>query len=80
LIGQILVDFFFLANILFIHFFFFDSLNYKKSRITPRHILLAIKNDEELNDLLHNVVISNGGVLPNIHESLLGKKKKNKKK
>ena len=37
----------------------------KKTRIVPRHILLAIRNDEELNKLLHNAVIAEGGVLPN---------------
>ncbi|MCL4113842.1 UNVERIFIED_CONTAM: hypothetical protein GTU68_048255 [Idotea baltica] len=38
----------------------------KKSRIVPRHILLAIRNDEELNKLLHNATIAEGGVLPSI--------------
>jgi histone H3/H4 len=37
----------------------------KKSRIIPRHLQLAIRNDEELNRLLGHVVISQGGVLPN---------------
>jgi histone H2A len=46
----------------------------KKSRIIPRHITLAVKNDEELNKLLGNVTISGGGVLPNIHSVLLPKK------
>ena len=46
----------------------------KKSRINPRHIQLAIRNDEELNKLLKNVTISEGGVLPNIHSELLPKK------
>jgi histone H2A len=32
----------------------------------PRHILLAIRNDEELNKLLSNTTIAEGGVLPNI--------------
>ncbi|CAH7686924.1 histone H2A-alpha [Phakopsora pachyrhizi] len=36
----------------------------KKSRIIPRHLQLAIRNDEELNRLLGHVVISQGGVLP----------------
>lgn len=48
----------------------------KKSRIIPRHITLAVKNDEELNKLLGNVTIANGGVLPNIHAVLLPKKSK----
>ncbi|SCV74021.1 BQ2448_6453 [Microbotryum intermedium] len=43
----------------------------KKSRIIPRHLQLAIRNDEELNRLLGAVVISQGGVLPNIHSELL---------
>ncbi|GAA5958862.1 hypothetical protein JCM8115_000669 [Rhodotorula mucilaginosa] len=43
----------------------------KKSRIIPRHLQLAIRNDEELNRLLGHVVISQGGVLPNIHAELL---------
>ncbi|GAA5915659.1 histone H2A [Sporobolomyces salmoneus] len=43
----------------------------KKSRIIPRHLQLAIRNDEELNRLLGGVVISQGGVLPNIHSELL---------
>jgi len=43
----------------------------KKSRIIPRHLQLAIRNDEELNKLLGHVVISQGGVLPNILAELL---------
>ena len=46
----------------------------KKSRIVPRHITLAVKNDEELNKLLGGVTIASGGVLPNIHAILLPKK------
>ncbi|KAI4296522.1 hypothetical protein L6164_036472 [Bauhinia variegata] len=46
----------------------------KKSRIVPRHIQLAVRNDEELSRLLGNVTISSGGVLPNIHGMLLPKK------
>ena len=46
----------------------------KKSRITPRHLQLAIRSDEELNKLLADVTISQGGVLPNIHSVLLPKK------
>lgn len=38
----------------------------KKARIIPRHLQLAIRNDEELNRLLGDVVISQGGVLPSI--------------
>ncbi|XP_054778946.1 probable histone H2A.3 [Prosopis cineraria] len=46
----------------------------KKTRIVPRHIQLAVRNDDELSRLLANVTISNGGVLPNIHNLLLSKK------
>ena len=43
----------------------------KRKCINPRHIQLAIRNDEELNKLLHHVHIAQGGVLPNIHAVLL---------
>uniref|UniRef100_T2MHP1 Core histone macro-H2A.1 n=2 Tax=Hydra vulgaris TaxID=6087 RepID=T2MHP1_HYDVU len=46
----------------------------KRNRITPRHILLAIANDEELNKLLKNVTIPSGGVMPHIQPELLKKK------
>nr|DAD37876.1 TPA_asm: hypothetical protein HUJ06_008517 [Nelumbo nucifera] len=46
----------------------------KKNRIVPRHIQLAVRNDEELSKLLGTVTIANGGVLPNIHQTLLPKK------
>ena len=48
----------------------------KKTRIVPRHIQLAVRNDEELSKLLAGVTIASGGVLPNIHSVLLGKKGK----
>ncbi len=41
--------------------------------IVPRHIQLAIRNDEELSKLLGMVTIREGGVLPNIHSVLLPK-------
>jgi histone H2A len=47
----------------------------KRTRITPRHVQLAVRNDEELNRLLGGVTIAQGGVLPNIHAVLLPKKK-----
>ena len=43
----------------------------KKSRIIPRHIQLAVRNDEELNKLFGGVTIAQGGVLPNIHSVLV---------
>ncbi|EJW73150.1 histone H2A, partial [Wuchereria bancrofti] len=37
----------------------------------PRHLQLAIRNDNELNTLLSDVTIAQGGVLPNVHSTLL---------
>lgn len=50
------------------------SRDNKKTRIVPRHVQLAVRNDEELSKLLGSVTIANGGVLPNIHSILLPKK------
>jgi len=47
----------------------------KKHRITPRHIFLAVHNDEELSKLCGNVTIASGGVMPNLHQVLLPSKK-----
>ena len=52
------------------------SRDNKKSRIIPRHVQLAVRNDEELNKLLSKVTVAAGGVLPNIHAVLLPKKGK----
>ncbi|CAD6927804.1 unnamed protein product [Tilletia controversa] len=51
----------------------------KKARIIPRHLQLAIRNDEELNKLLGSVTISQGGVLPFIQTELLPAKSGKKK-
>ena len=45
----------------------------KRNRINPRHVLLAVRNDEELGKLLQGVTIASGGVLPNINPVLLPK-------
>lgn len=52
----------------------------KKMRITPRHIMLAVRNDEEFDQLLAGVTISEGGVPPHINAFLLPKRsaKRNK--
>uniref|UniRef100_A0A0C9RT53 Histone H2A n=1 Tax=Wollemia nobilis TaxID=56998 RepID=A0A0C9RT53_9CONI len=50
----------------------------KKNRIIPRHLLLAVRNDEELGKLMKGVTIAHGGVLPNIHQVLLPKKSSEK--
>jgi histone H2A len=55
------------------------SRDNKKTRIVPRHIQLAIRNDEELSKLLGTVTIAAGGVLPNIHQVLLPKSKSDEK-
>ena len=51
----------------------------KKTRIIPRHVQLAVRNDDELSKLLGGVTIAAGGVLPNIHAVLLPKGGKGKK-
>lgn len=45
----------------------------KRKRISPRCIKLAIGNDKELSKLCRGDIMQ-GGVLPNIHKSLLNKK------
>ncbi|XP_077578590.1 histone H2A-like [Stigmatopora nigra] len=52
----------------------------KKQRIGPRHILLAVRNDEELNSLLAGVTFAEGGVIPNIQAALVPKKSVKPKK
>ena len=52
----------------------------KKTRIIPRQLQLAVRNDEELNKLLAGVNIAQGGVLPNIQAVLLPKKTEKKPK
>ena len=52
----------------------------KKKTITPRHCMLAIKNDDELSKFLSHVTIAKAGVIPNINPKLLPDKKKKKKK
>ncbi|XP_042241767.1 histone H2A, sperm-like [Homarus americanus] len=49
-------------------------LESKKVRITPRHILLAVRHDTELSQMLEDVTIPEGGVVPHIQPVLLPKK------
>ena len=42
----------------------------KKKRIIPRHIMLAVRNDEELQKILGHVTFPGGGVIPLIHKAL----------
>ena len=51
---------------------------HKKKTIAPRHLQLAIRNDEELNKLMAMTTISMGGVLPNVEPGLFPKKGKKK--
>ena len=45
----------------------------KKKTIAPRHIQLAVRNDEELNKLMASTCIATGGVIPNVQAALFGK-------
>lgn len=47
-----------------------------KKRITNRHVMLAVRDDEELNKLYKDGHIAGGGVLPHINEVLLPPKSK----
>ncbi|KAM3290636.1 hypothetical protein P3S67_018925 [Capsicum chacoense] len=51
-----------------------EARDNKKTRIIPRHLLLAVRNDEELGKLLASVTIASGGVPPNINPVSLPKK------
>jgi len=51
------------------------SKDLKVKRITPRHLQLAVRGDEEL-DRMFDGTIPDGGVIPHIHKALIKKTEK----
>lgn len=49
--------------------------DFKKNSIKPRHIIVAVRGDEELDTMFHNTIMQ-GGVIPHIHKSLIKKSNK----
>ena len=49
---------------------------HKKKQIAPRHLQLAIRNDEELNKLMAETMIASGGVVGGVNDFLWPKKSK----
>jgi histone H2A len=45
----------------------------KTTRISPRHIELAIRGDDELNRIFRHTTISEGGTMPLLHDILVTK-------
>ena len=43
----------------------------KRVRISPRHLLLAVRRDEDLNKVFGHATIASGGVVPHIEKVLL---------
>ena len=52
----------------------------KKKVIRPRHILLAVQNDEDLSEYFGSTIVPSGGVVPHIEPVLLPRKKSKKAK
>ena len=48
-------------------------------RITPRALTLAVRHDADLGELLKDVTLAKGGVVPNVAKALERKAKKSKK-
>ncbi|VIO87700.1 Uncharacterized protein BM_BM8721 [Brugia malayi] len=71
-----------ISNISGIHFYEWRALFFIMSRMKrrasgrrkpARHLQLAIRNENELNILLSDVISAQGGVLPNVYLALLPK-------
>lgn len=52
----------------------------KRKRVIPRHILLALSADDELNALIGGAHIARGGVHPYVHKALVPAKRPKKQK
>ena len=57
-----------------------ETKKQQRKTISPRHIMLAIKRDEELNLVCSDVIFPHSGVIENIPSVLLPKKIKRRKK
>lgn len=62
-----------------IHIAIEKAQSLKRTRVKPRHIQLAIRDDLEFYKLLSGVVVSEGGGYPLVHEVLRGPRKHAKK-
>jgi len=49
------------------------SESHNVKRITPRHLLLAIKGDDELSNLIRGTIAGGGKYPTTIHEALISK-------
>uniref|UniRef100_A0A1I7YGS5 Histone H2A n=1 Tax=Steinernema glaseri TaxID=37863 RepID=A0A1I7YGS5_9BILA len=54
------------------------AMDNKKIRINPRHLMLAVRHDEELSKLFGHITFAQGGVVPSVHPSLLHRKNSRK--
>jgi histone H2A len=52
----------------------------KKHKITPRHLKLAIFNDNELVELVGDAMFPQGGAKPHVHPALLLTREQQKKR
>ena len=54
----------------------YAASNMKRLRISPRHIALAVHNDDEVHRLFGDAIVARAGVAPHIHPALLPAKSK----